>query len=168
MRGKYRILTVILAVLILLAMPVSAFTAKELTITVAPSGDATIDFRYELNWLENFAVFAKIADPAAELKSALESNFHKSVDVTRADTGDAAFIVHSFASVTNNENGITYTTPGLSFAEAQRVLNTYWFAPLVSPDFSPDVTKVIFPDGSTRTYENVISIPSLKTTVAAV
>ena len=41
-------------------------------------------------------------------------------------------------------------TPALSFQGAEAVLNQYWFAPLISPDFSPDVTRVVFPDQYTR------------------
>ena len=37
-------------------------------------------------------------------------------------------------------------TPSLSFARAQQVMDEYWFAPLVSPDFSPGITTVIFPE----------------------
>ena len=165
MKWKYLAVIALVIGAILIASPASAFTAKDLTITVSPAGDATIDFSYELNWLEQFAVFAKIADPAAELKSALENNFHKTVEVTRADSGEMTVVVHSFASVKSTPSGTEYTTPALSFAEAERVLNSYWFAPLVSPDFSPEVTRVIFPDGSTETFENVISIPTITKTV---
>ena len=48
-------------------MPVQAFTAKSLTITLSPEGDARVDMHYELSFLEETAVFLRVADPAAEL-----------------------------------------------------------------------------------------------------
>jgi hypothetical protein len=41
------------------------------------------------------------------------------------------------------------------------IVNQYWFAPLVSPDFSPVVTMIVFPDGYREKFYNVISIPSV-------
>jgi hypothetical protein len=37
----------------------------------------------------------------------------------------------------------------------------YWFAPLVSPDFSPGVTTVIFPDGHKAVYYEALTLPSV-------
>jgi hypothetical protein len=51
-----------------------AFTAKELTITLAPNGDAQVTMQYEFSIPESMAVFFRIADPAKELKNALEGN----------------------------------------------------------------------------------------------
>jgi hypothetical protein len=55
----------------------------------------------------------------------------------------------------------TMTTPAFSLARAQQVVEQYWFAPLISPDFTPQVTTVTFPDGYTATFDNQISIPSI-------
>ena len=56
---------------------------------------------------------------------------------------------------------VTLKTPSLSFEAAQKVLESYWFAPLISPDFSPTVTKVQFPDGYEETFSDAISIPAI-------
>ena len=146
-------------------IPVQAFTAKNLDVAVQGSGDAIITFDYELTWFENIAVFIHIADPAIELKKALESNFNKPVEVIRADGGESQFSVQGFATVKEKDGAITMKTPALSFAEAEKILNQYWFAPLISPDFSPDVTRVRFPDGYVEEFDNQISIPAVTHTL---
>ncbi|MDD1701825.1 MAG: hypothetical protein LUQ31_02445 [Methanoregula sp.] len=160
---------VLFAVLVLAfcLAPAGALRAHNLTIAVQENGDARVDFNYELTWIEQAAVFTKLADPGAELKSALENNFVVSVDVIYAGNAESSVFVHSFASVKTTPEGTVYTTPALSFENAQRALNNYWFAPLVSPDLSPDVTRVVFPDGYSREFTDQIAIPSITHTTGA-
>jgi hypothetical protein len=146
---------------LLVSCPAQAFTAKSLDITVQDNTDAVITFGYELSWFENMAVFLRIGDPGTELKTALESNSHKTVEVTEAGTGRSRFFVRGFAAKKVNDTRVTLTTPALSFRQAGQVLQKYWFAPLVSPDFSPDVTRVSFPDGYTVTFYNQDQIPQV-------
>lgn len=146
---------------LLLVCPAQAFTAKSLDITVQDNTDAVITFEYELSWFENVAVFVRIGDPGTELKKALESNFNKPVQITEADAGRSQFFVKGFATRQVNDGVTTLNTPALSFREAETVLKQYWFAPLVSPDFSPDVTRVSFPDGYTQTFSNQDQIPGI-------
>ena len=146
---------------LLLIGPVQAFRAKSLDIQVTESGDAVITFDYTLSWVEHAAVFTRIADPGTELKKALESNFHKPIQVTETDAGRSQFYVQGFATRRVNNNVTTMKTPALSFVGAEAVLNQYWFAPLISPDFSPDVTRVVFPDQHTETFYNQDQIPAL-------
>ena len=154
-----------IGILFLLACPAQAFTAKTLDISVQDNGDAIITFDYSLSWYENVAVFTHIADPTTELKSAIENNFNAQVDVLGAGTNEARVLVHGFASRSAQGNSVTLTTPALSFQDAERVLKQYWFAPLISVDFSPDVTTVDFPDGFVQTYYNQISIPGVSHTM---
>jgi len=142
--------------------PVHAFTAKTLDITVQDNTDAVITFDYELSWIENIAVFAHIADPGTELQKALEGNYGKPVLVTKADGGESRFVVQGFASRVPHNGTVTLITPALSFADAEKVLNQYWFAPFVNPDFSPSVTRVNFPDGYTEQFYDQISIPAIR------
>jgi hypothetical protein len=143
----------------LLVCPAQAFTAKSLDITVQDNTDAVITFAYELSWYENAAVFVRIGDPGTELKKALESNFHKPVLVTEAGAGRSQFYVKGFAAKKVNNSTVTLITPAMSFREAEQVLKTYWFAPLISADFSPAVTRVMFPDGYTETFSEQDQIP---------
>jgi hypothetical protein len=133
--------------------PVQAFTAKSLVIDVNNTGDAVITFDYQLSWIENVAVFVRIADPGTELKKAFESNFHAPVAVMEAGSGRSQLYVKGFASETLRDGNVTLTTPALDFREAEQVLDQYWFAPLINPDFSPAVTRIVFPDG----YEQVFN-----------
>lgn len=146
---------------LLLVCPAQAFTAKSLDIQVTDSGDATITFGYDLSWFEHVAVFARIGDPGTELKKALESNFHVPVQVTAADAGSSQFYVRGFAARQVRNNVTTMKTPALSFRGAEDVLKQYWFAALISPDFSPDVTRVVFPDQYTETFYNQDQIPGI-------
>ena len=142
-------------------MPASAFTMKSLSITVAGNGDAQVDLNYNLNFVEQSAVFLRLADPAAELQSAFNSGSSKPVTVTQVTSSSAHIDVPSFASVSATGGATTLTTPTLSFERAQKVLNSYWFAPLISPDFAPAVTTITFPDGYVADYYHQISIPSV-------
>jgi hypothetical protein len=143
----------------LATLPAHAFTAKELTINVLPDGDAQIRMQYELSFPEQFAVFLRVADPAAELKRGLEDNLNKPVAVLRFESTSAEVIIPAFATIVNDGETVTMITPALSFAEAQKVMNQYWFAPFISPDFSPQVTQVVFPDGYRAGFYDTISIP---------
>jgi len=142
--------------------PVHAFTAKTLDITVQENTDAVIIFDYELSWFENIAVFMRIADPGTELKKALESSYGKPVLVTKTNGGESGFMVQGFASIEERDGTVALITPALSFVDAEKILNQYWFAPLISPDFSPAVTRVNFPDQYTEEFYNQISIPVIR------
>jgi len=146
---------------LLLVCPAQAFTAKSLDISVQDNTDAVITFEYELSWFENMAIFVRIGDPGTELKKALESNFNKPVQITEADAGRSQFFVKGFATRQVKDGVTTLNTPALSFSDAETVLKQYWFAPLVSPDFSPDGTRVSFPDGYTQTFSNQDQIPGI-------
>jgi hypothetical protein len=59
------------------------------------------------------------------------------------------------------------TTPQISFARAQEILQRYWFAPLISADFAPRVTTITFPDGYQATFNDVLSIPAVSHEIAS-
>src|SRR5512136_411303 len=100
---KLYILIGSLCLLAIAAMPVQAFTVKSLTMNIAPNGDAQFDIRYDLTLFEEGAIFFRIADPAAELKKAFDTNSQKPVTVTRATGSSAQIIVPSFASVITDD-----------------------------------------------------------------
>ena len=152
-------------VLLFMTSPALAFTANNLDIAVSDNADAVIIFEYELTWAENAAVFMHITDPSLELKRALESNYKKTVDVVRTDTGRAQFIVHDFATIKEKDGATVMSTPALSFVNAEKVLKKYWFAPFIAPDFSPSITRVSFPDGYSYEFDDQISIPVLRHTL---
>ncbi|NMB78506.1 MAG: hypothetical protein GYA23_05365 [Methanomicrobiales archaeon] len=150
-----------LALTVCTVMPAQAFEAKSLTITIAPDGDAEINMQYELSFIEQSAVFFKITDPAAELKKAFDSGSSEPVTVTQATSSSATVIVPAFATIHKGAGKNTIVTPSVSFAKAEEVINSYWFAPLVNPDFSPAVSTVVFPDGYRAEFQDVISLPPI-------
>lgn len=160
--------TVLLGSLFLIGLvvfcPVHAFSAKSLVIEVKDTMDAVITFEYQLSWIENVAVFVRISDPGTELKKALESNFHAPVQVMEAGPGRSQFYVQGFATEQVRDGNVTMTTPALSFREAEKVLDQYWFAPLVNADFSPEVTRLVFPDGHEETFYNKDYIRAIRYT----
>ena len=159
---RYPVLVVsLLVTALVLLCPAQAFTAKCLVIEVNDTSDAIITFDYELSWIEHVAVFVRIADPGTELRKALESNFHAPVQVLEAGSGRSQFYVVGFASERVRDGTVTLTTPALSFREAETVLKQYWFAPLINPDFSPEVTRIVFPDGYEQTFNNQDQIPGV-------
>ncbi len=154
-----------LCILTLLVMPVQAFTAKSLTITLGPDGDAEMNMQYELSFFEQSAVFFQIADPAEELKKAFDMHSPEPVTVLETTSSSAIILVPKFATIENEEGTRVMTTPQLSFERAQQVMNGYWFAPLVSPDFSPGVTMMRFPDGHRVVWYDVVTLPPLRHTL---
>lgn len=152
----------ILGFIFLLALfsPTQAFTAESLTIDVAAEGGATVRFSYTLSWIEQVAVFFRVADPPGELASALEEYSGVPVTVAFVDSGGATFSLEQFARVEDAGSVRTLITPALQFTEAQVVLERYWFAPLISADFSPAVTTVQFPDGYREVRLNEDRLPS--------
>lgn len=145
----------------LAVMPVHAFTAESLTITLADNGDAEMEMQYELSFPEKIAVFFRFADPAAELKNAFDSHTSAEVTVPKATDSSAVVLIPSFAERSSEGDKITVVTPARSFDRAQLVMDEYWFAPLVAPDFSPGVTTVIFPDGHRDIYYEALTVPSV-------
>ncbi|MCK9630225.1 MAG: hypothetical protein M0R30_01170 [Methanoregula sp.] len=154
-----------LCILAFVVMPAQAFSMKSLSINVAENGDAQVDVRYDLSFIEQSAVFFRIADPASELQSAFAYGSSQPVTVSQATSSSSQIIIPSYASVSTKDGSTTMTTPSMSFEQAQAVLNGYWFAPLVSPDFSPTLTTVMFPDGYQERFDDQIAIPSISHTV---
>jgi hypothetical protein len=158
-------LVILLIIALVILCPAQAFTAKSLAIEIHDNKDALITFDYQLSWFEYVVVFMRIANPGNELEKALESNFNKPVQIIEADMGRSQFYVQDFASEQVHDGKVTLTTPPLSFREAERILDKYWFAPFIHPDFSPDVTRVVFPDGYVQTFNNQDQIPRVSHTL---
>ncbi len=154
------ILLILLLVILALVMPAGAFTADDLALTIQENGDAEIRFDYTLNWMERFAVFLRIADPADEFRSALERAYKKPVEVQSVSSGSAVFQVEGLASLKESEDGVRYSVPALDFSYALVELEKYWFAPLVQVDLTPDLTTLTFPDGHTESFVRVAGIPA--------
>jgi hypothetical protein len=142
-------------------LPAQAFSIQTLTVTLGQNGDAQVNLQYQLTLVERAAVFLHIANPASELESALTENLNEPVTVEQADSSSADISIPSFASVSGSPGASIMATPSFSLEHAQLVVEQYWFAPLISPDFTPQLTTITFPDGYRQTFYNQISIPSV-------
>ena len=165
MKISYLILGCI-CIILLAVMPAQAFTAKALTITLNGNGDATMDMQYYLTFAERAAIFVHAVDPATELQNVLQENFNGPITVVSTDTSSAEVIIPSFASVTTTGGATTMTTPSLSFERAQQIMQQLWYSALLSPDLTPQVTTITFPDGYQVSYTDQISIPSVSHTLS--
>ncbi len=150
-----------LCLLTFAVMPVQAFTAKDLTITLSQNGDAQVHMQYDLSWPEQVAVFFKIANPANELKNGLESELKKPVQVLAVTSSSADVIIPAFAYVSKSGETTALVTPAFTFAHVQEAVNRYWFAKLISPNFTPQFVTINFPDGFNATFRNRIAIPTV-------
>jgi len=151
----------LLVLLPALLLPVSAFQMGYVEVNVGGQGDAAVQVDYTLTWVEYVGVFLGIANPARELQKALSEYSGTTVNVTAVSAESAGFQVEQFARISTTEGRLVYTTPALTFSDAERKLQSYWFAPLISPDLSPEVTVIRFPDGYVETFQNESRIPSL-------
>jgi hypothetical protein len=154
-------------ILILFILPVQAFTADSLEINLQDNGGADIQFGYTLNWIEHIAVYLRIANPADELSRAFENNLQVPVTVEQVNSDLIRVSVSNFAKRSlDKDGGTVLTTPALSFEEAEKVLQQYWFAPLINPDFSPAITTITYPDGYQEKFYKISNIPKTTHTIS--
>jgi len=157
---------ILLILLIMIAWPAQAFTAQNLDIAIQENNDAVISFDYDLSWYENIVVFSRIVDPAHELAKALTSQFKKNVEVTSVSGNNIQVVVENFASRKVSDGVVSLNTPALSFKNAEKVLDKYWFAQFINPDFSPAVTRISFPDGYSEEFYNQDQVPAVRHGIA--
>ncbi len=157
-----RILVAAMIVFLLIcSAPVQGFSAKTLAIQVLENGDAQVNFSYALSWIENMAIFLKISDPAKLLSDSIVKNFGKEVTVQSVRNDGLTMTIKKLADVKKEQNRTTYNTPEISLKSAEKVLNQYWFAHLINPDFSPSLTTITFPDGYSVSYKEQSTIPAI-------
>jgi len=146
-------------------LPAQALTLKSLTINLSDDGDAQVGLQYELTLPEQAAVLFQVADLRGTLERALNENLNRPATVQDAGMTSADVNIAGFATLSEKDGEKVMTTPAFSLANAESVMKHYWYSPLISPDLSPDVTTIIFPDGYTEYYYNQISIPSISRTL---
>jgi|SRR5208337_71660 len=150
-----------LCILAMAVMPAQALTAKALTINLDTSGNAQVDFQYQLTFAEQAAIFFNVANPSDELRNALENNLNEQVTVVKADSSSADVMIPSFAAVSQSNGTETITTPAFSFVNAQNQIQQSWWAGINSVNMAPQVMTITFPDGYQAMYYNQISFPSV-------
>jgi len=152
----------IICFVFLLVAPVQAFTADSLSITVAKNGDATATFKYTLEGVIENAI------PQSMLQEQLVKGLATSSDppeVLSFDKSGAGLYLKNFAVINDVPTGSEYQTASMDFKKAQIALQNSAVSTVISADFSPKVTTVIFPDGYSRQLTDSSVLPSLKHTV---
>ena len=159
MNHRIWILTGVLLFCLLCAAPVAAITVKHIDITVAENGDADITADYTMNWMEQAVVYPA-ALPLATAAAGDHAVIH-SISPNRAQ-----LTAKNFVSVLHTNGSTVYSTPAFSSGDAQRQLDRFWFANLVTLDLTSGTLTVRFPDGATGDYTGLSSVPSFMHTVS--
>ena len=164
MRCIYLLLASV-CILVWALSPVEALTIKSLTVNLVEDGDAQVDLQYELSLPEQAAVLFQITDIRATLENTLNQNLNHPVTVSNANMTTADLTISGFTSVVEKDGNRVMVMPAFSLDRAETVMKQIWYGPITSPDFSPDVTEFIFPDGYTEYYYNQLSFPAITRTL---
>ncbi len=158
---RFSILLLLIVSLATVAMPASALTITSYDAVIQDDGNAILTFNYEMTLVEYLGYYLNIANPGKIIKEEYDKHANMPGDVISSDSKGTSFKVYGYAAVSNDENGKTITTPSQSFQKAEAVLMEHPVAKLTTFDLSPDITRVIFPDGYTENFYNELSIPSI-------
>lgn len=153
-----RALLLITAMLIVILVPASAFTADSLDITVDESGDAIAIFRFTLEG------FVENAIPQSMLEQELLKGLGTSSDppeLISMDRSTATIRMRKFAAVDDVPTGTRFQTVTMNFNKAQIALDNSALSTVVSADFSPATMKVRFPDAYERSFTDSDILPSI-------
>ena len=156
MKPQY-LLGALLLLGLLAVSPASAIVADSLNIAIDTDGNANVDVKYTLSWLEKIGVALNVANPAAEIRKACDEYAPGRVTQVESGDSDVSLYIERLATIKNR----TYTTPALDFTRAEEILKSY---PIISSiltiDLSPTVTTLTFPDGKVYTFSDQLVIPA--------
>ncbi|MDD1662208.1 MAG: hypothetical protein LUQ60_00465 [Methanomicrobiales archaeon] len=158
---RFRMVSLLLVLGILAATPAAALHARYLDIVVDRGGNATVTFEYNLPWIEQVLAFLGAVNPDRDLERIFAATTGGTVATLSAGEGVTTFSVKGFATMTENAPGTTYDTRPLNLSWGKAGYESSILAPLLEPDFSPDVTVIRFPDAYSRTFRDLFLIPNI-------
>lgn len=158
---RLRIVSLLLALAILASTPAAAFHASYLDIAVDREGNATVTFEYNLSWIEQALAFFGAVNPDRDLERIFAAATGGKVETLSASDRATTFSVEGFATVTEAAPGSIYDTCPLNLSWGQAGYESSILAPLLEPDFSPDVTVIRFPDAYSVTFHDLFVIPNV-------
>jgi PEGA domain len=161
-RCFFRCTLLVFCAALLLTVPVYAFTADSLTISIAKNGDATAVFGFTLEGLLENAIPQSVLED--QLKNGLAGSTG-STELISMDRSSATLLMKQFASAHDVAQGTEYQTGSMDFKKAEIALKNSAVSSVITADFSPATVTVTFPDGYARSFSNVDSLPSLTHTV---
>jgi hypothetical protein len=139
---------------------VAALDAGYLDIAVDRAGNATVTFEYSLTWIEGAFAFLGAARPDRDLGIVLAAATGGEVREISAGPGSTSFAVGGFARVAGTSPNASYSTPEINLSWGEAGWKASLLSPLLSPDFSPRVTVIRFPDAYSVTYRDMLVIPN--------
>jgi len=139
-------------------LPVHAFTVNSLDITIDKSGDATASFKFTLEgFLENAIPQSMLEE---ELKKGLTSSSEPPV-ILSMDKTKATLLLKKFAETQDVPQGTQYRTASMNFQKAEIALKNSALSSVVTADFAPAKSTIIFPDAYKREFTNAAVLPAL-------
>jgi hypothetical protein len=158
---RLRIVSLLLVLGILTSTPAAALHARYLDIVVDREGNATVTFEYNLSFIEKALAFIGAVNPDRDLERIFAAATGGEVETLSAGDRATSFAVKGFAVVTDDARGSTYDTCPINLSWGQAGYESSILAPLLEPDFSPDVTVIRFPDAYSLTFRDQILIPNV-------
>ena len=159
--NRIRAVSLLLVLSLLVVTPGAALHARYLDIVIDRDGDATITFEYTLPWVEKVLAFLGAVKPERDLGQILAATTGGRVERLPSVEGAASFSVGRFANITATPGLTIYDTHALDLGWGQAGYESSVLAPLLEPDFSPEVTVIRFPDAYSLTYRNLLQIPNV-------
>lgn len=145
-----------------IVMPVPAFTANSLDITVQDNGDGLATFRFTLEGLIENAIPQSILEE--ELTRGLSTG-PEPPELKSMDRSTAVLLLKKFADTSDVPTGKEYRTATMDFKKAQTALENSAISGAVTADFSPSTISLTFPDNFRKQYSNVDILPAVFHTV---
>jgi hypothetical protein len=158
---RLRIVSLLLVLAIFSSTPAAAFHARYLDIAIDREGNATVTFEYNLSWIEQVLAFLGAVRPDRDLERIFSATTGGKVETLSAGDRATTFAVEGFAAVTRAAPGSIYDTRPLNLSWGQAGYESSILAPILSPDFSPDVTVIRFPDAYSVTFHDQLVIPNI-------
>ena len=145
-----------------IVIPVHAFTANSLDITVNKNGDAVATFRFTLDGIIENSIPQSVLED--QLKKGLTTSAEPP-ELLSMDRSSAVLLMKKFADTSDVPTGTEYRTATMDFKKAEIALQNSAISSAVSADFSPDTVSLTFPDSYKREFSNVDVLPAVFHTV---
>lgn len=139
-------------------IPVQAFTANSLDISIEKNGDAIATFRFTLDGIIENSI------PQSMLEEELKKGLTTSSDppeLKSMDKSSAVLLLKKFADTSDVPTGTRYLTAGMDFRKAEIALQNSALSSVISADFSPEKIVLTFPDSYTREFTSVDVLPAV-------
>jgi hypothetical protein len=162
---RVRGMALLLLLGLLASAPATALHATYLDIAIDRNGEATVTFEYTLPWIEQVLAFLGVVNPDRDLGQILSAASGGQVGRLSESDGATIFSVKGFARVTRDPPPPTYTTCAVNLSWGEDGYRSSILAPLLEPDFSPDVTVIRFPDAYSVTFRDQLLVPGITHTI---